>query len=142
MEKKYDRVPNLADKTKWFELEVKREPFYGNYGGIIVQIGERRWHHETTDGKPDSGIAMSVTLFEKEPCLISWNYPASNNKKTVGYIALRMKNGKWAVSNPLIGNVSIEKDSDILHYHIYDNEAWIFLKARKGWVIRKIKKSS
>jgi len=145
MESEYDQVPDLNDKTKWMELEVKKEPIYGNSGNLIVPIGETKYYREIGSKKINPGMSTAIAIFGKEPSLICWNYVVAGkeNKRTViGYMALRMKNGKWAVSNLLINGVSVEKDGNIVHLHIYEKEAWIFLKAKKGWCIRKIKKSS
>jgi len=141
MKLEYNQVPDLNDKTKWLELEVKKEPIYGNSGNLIVPIGEKKYYREIKNKKIGSGMSIAITLFEKEHSLLCWSYAVTdreNRRIVVGYMALRMKNGKWAVSNLLINGVSIEKDENILHLHIYEKEAWIFLKAKKGWAMRKI----
>jgi hypothetical protein len=156
METEHDRVPDLNDATKWFELEARKEVIYGKSGNLIVPIGAKRYYREIKNNKVGFGASMSLTIFEEEPCLIFWNYVANDKKTGIGFMALRMNNKKWAISNILVNGLSIEidiadtipiddnstkKDTDIVHYHIYDNEAWIFLKAKKGWAIRKIKKA-
>lgn len=146
MEKRYDQVPDLKDAGKWLELEVKKEIIYGNSGNLIVPVGAQRYYREIINKKVGSGESRTITFFEKEPCLIFWGH-AVLHKETgrvivISYIALRMKSGKWATSNLMINGVSVEKDGNILHVHRYENEVWIFLKARNGWAIRKIKRSS
>ena len=146
MEAEHNKVPDLNDLNKWMELEVKREPIYSNTGKIIVPIGEKRYFREIKDKKVGLGTCMAISYFEKEPCLLVWGYVIPNKetgeRTTLGHIALRMKNKKWAISNIMINGVSIEKDNNIIHIHIYEKEAWIFLKAKNGWCVRKIKRSS
>ncbi|MHB9019288.1 MAG: hypothetical protein ACYC3G_00210 [Minisyncoccota bacterium] len=142
MEAEYNKVPDFKDIKKWMELEVKRETIYSDTGKIIVPIGEKRYFREIKDNKIGSGACITITYFEKEPCLVIWNLVSSDKKTTIGYMALRMKNKKWAISNLMLNGISIEKDSNILHIHMYEKEVWIFLKSKKGWCIRKIKKSS
>lgn len=142
METEYNKVPNLKDINKWMELEVKKEVIYSKTGKIILPIGEKRYFREIKNNKIGKGGCISITYFEKEPCLIIWDFVAPDKTNTIGYIALRMKNGKWAISNIMINGVSIENDTNILHIHLYEKEVWIFLKAKNGWCIRKLKKSS
>lgn len=142
METEYSKIPNLKNINEWMELEVKREPIYSDTGKIILPIGEKRYFRERKNNKTGLGGCMAVTYFEKEPCLLIWNFVSSDNKTVVGYMALCMKNGKWAISNIMINGFSIEKDKNIIHIHVYEKEVWIFLKAKKGWCVRKIKKSS
>jgi len=143
METEYNQVPDLNDRSKWMELEVKRESiYYGSLGNLILPIGERKYYREIKNNKSGPGICIALRLFEKEPCLIIWSHLALDKKTAIGCIALRMKNGKWAISNRIINGIPIESDGNIVHLHVYEKGAWIFLKAKKGWAIRKIKKSS
>lgn len=145
MEMEYDRVPDFSDKTKWMELEVKRGPIYGNSGKLILPVGEIKYYREIKNKIIVSGMGLSITLFGQESCFISWGYTATNKKTgeeiRFGRMALRMRNGKWAISNLIINGVSIEPDASILHYHLYEKEVWIFLKAKNGWAIRRMTSS-
>ena len=142
MEEEYNKVPELKDPSKWIELEVKKEVIYVESGTLLRPIGEKRYFRQIKDGKIDSGIAMSISFFKKDDIMVSWSYPSPNKNYELGYMALKMKSGKWAVTNPLINGVTIEEEKTIFHIHKYRDEVWLMLKVRKGWLIRKIKKDS
>jgi|GEM_PF-3145962 len=142
MEEKYDEVPDLNDPQKWVELEVKKELIYVDSGTWLLPIGEKRFYRQRINGKIGFGIAMATIFFKKEPIIISWSFPSPNKNFELGYMALKMKSGKWAITNPLINGVSIEEDKNIFHIHKYRTEVWLMLKAKKGWLIRKIQKDS
>ncbi len=142
MEEQYSKVPELKDPTKWIELEVKKEVIYVESGTLFLPIGEKRYFRQIKEGKLDSGIAMSISFFKKDDIMISWSYTSQNKNCEIGYMALKIKSGKWAVTNPLINGVTIEEDKNIFHIHKYRDEVWLMLKVRKGWLIRKIKKDS
>ena len=135
---KYGEVPDLKNPEKWIELEVKREFIYVESGTLLLPIGEKRYYRQMVNGKLSMGIAMATIFFNKEPILISWSYPSLNNYE-LGYMALKMKTGKWAISNPLINGTSVEEDKNILHVHKYRKTVWVMLKAKKGWLVRKIR---
>ena len=140
MEGKYNKLPELKNPTKWIELEVKKEVIYVESGTLFLPIGEKRYFRQIKDGKLDSGVAMSISFFKKDDIMISWSYLSPNKNYDVGYMALKMKSGKWAITNPLINGVTIEEEKNIFHIHKYRDEVWLMLKAKKGWLIRKIKK--
>lgn len=145
MERDYSKPPDFNDKTKWLELEAKREVYYGqNKTGITVPILEIKYYREIKCGKNGAGLGMAYVFFNQEAAIIRWDFPTEDGKDRVGYMALRMQNQKWAISNILINGISIEEDErvQIMRVQIYINaqKATIIFKAKVDWCIRKIKK--
>jgi hypothetical protein len=108
----YDQVPNFNDKNKWIELESRKKIKYDYIGTFLLPITETKYYREIKNNKIKLGICEVTTfLNQKNPLIIKWQYFILNelNKKTsIEYIAVKMKNGKWAISNSIINGNSIE----------------------------------
>ena len=145
MEDSYHQVPDLNDPTKWAELIYKRERIFVESGALFLPLGETRHYRQIENGTVALGAAMTTSFFTDDPVLVSWTYSHVNGNTPliqVGYTAMKMRNGKWAKTNPLINGISVEQDKDILHIHKYRNVVYVMIKAMKGWTMRKFQRSS